>query len=117
MNQLLCLVLLLTASSPAPGIVGTIVDDRGKSVSGISIAVHSLPSSKIVEEVPSGADGSFRVTGLAPGAYGVEAKTESACAFSDAIQVEAGYTSTVHLRLVKGLCDRPVSFAKPPVRR
>lgn len=105
MNVLFCLILTLAALSSAPEITGTIVDDRGKLVSGISLSVVSLPSSQEIEKTLSGSDGSFSVTGLATGSYGVEAKTDSACAFSDAIQVHDGFTSIVRLRLVRGLCS------------
>jgi hypothetical protein len=105
MNVLFCLILTLAALSPAPEITGTIVDDRGKRVSGISLSVVSLPSSQVIAKTLSGSDGSFSVTGLAPGSYGLEAKTDSACAFSDAIQVHDGFTSIVRLRLVTGFCS------------
>lgn len=117
MNLLLCLSLTLAALSPAPEITGTIVDDRGKVVSEISISIVSLPSSQIVEETLSGPDGSFSFSGLARGSYGLEAKTKSSCAFSDAIQVNNGFTSTVRLRLVRGLCQAAVHFAEPPGNR
>lgn len=105
MNALLCLILTVAALSPAPEITGTIVDDHGKLSSGIPLSIVSLPSDQVVESTRSAPDGSFTVTDLHPGSYGVEAKTDSACAFSDAIQVHAGFTSVVRLRLVKGLCS------------
>ena len=105
MNVLFCLILTLAALSPAPQITGTIVDDRGKLVSGISLSVVSLPSSQVIEKALSGSDGSFSVTGLASGNYGLEANTDSACAFSDAIHVHNGFTNIVRLRLVRGLCS------------
>lgn len=117
MNLLLCLILTLAALSPAPEITGTIVDDRGKLVSGISIAVVSLPSNDVIGKTQSGTDGSFGFSGLAAGSYGLEAKTKSSCAFSDAIQVNDGFTSTVRLRLVRELCQAAVHFAEPPWNR
>ena len=104
MNLVICLILALAALSPIPEITGTVVDDRGKLVSGISISVVSLPFTQVIEKARSRPDGSFSFAGLARGSYGLEAKTESACAFSDAIQVDNGFTTVVHLRLVKGLC-------------
>jgi hypothetical protein len=71
----------------------------------MSLSVVSPPSSQVIEKTLSGSDGSFTITGLAAGSYGLEARTDSACAFSDAIQVHDGFTSTVRLRLVRGLCS------------
>lgn len=110
MNPLLCLILTLAALSSVPAITGTVVDERGKPVSGISLSVVSLPASQVIEKTLSGSNGSFSVEGLASGSYGLEAKTESACAFSDAIQVHDGFTSVVHLRLIRGLCQRPIAL-------
>jgi hypothetical protein len=111
---MLCLILTLATLSPAPEITGTIVDDRGKLASGISLSVVSLPSSEVVENTLSGPDGSFSIAGLAPGSYGLQAKTKSACAFSDAIQVHNGFTSMVRLRLVRGLCQNPIALRIAP---
>jgi Carboxypeptidase regulatory-like domain len=117
MNVLWCLILTLAALPPAPEITGTIVDDRGKLVSGISISVVSLPSSQIIEKTLSGPGGSFSFAGLFSGGYGLEAEADSACAFSDAVRVDNGFTSIVHLRLVKGWCQTAVQFAEPGNRR
>lgn len=118
MSPLLCLVLTLIAIAPTPEITGTVVDDHGKPVAGISVTALSLPSSLLVAKAVSGSDGSFNFAGLANGGYGLEAKADdSACAFSDAIQVDSGFTSVVRLRLVKGLCENPVELRQPPVNR
>ncbi|MBV9718474.1 MAG: carboxypeptidase regulatory-like domain-containing protein [Candidatus Eremiobacteraeota bacterium] len=108
MNLVVCLILTLAALSPAPEIAGTVADDKGKSVSGVPIFAVSIPSSNVIQKTVSESDGSFRFTGLASGSYGVEAETRSACAFSDAIQVDTGFTTAVHLRLVPGLCQHPL---------
>jgi hypothetical protein len=63
-----------------------------------------------MERAVSGSDGSFRFSNLAPGLYGLSAKTVSACAFSDAIRVNDGFTRVVHLRLIKGLCQNAIAF-------
>lgn len=110
MNVFLCLVLTLVAVSPAPEITGTIVDDHGEPVRGVSISAVALPSSQIVAKTVSEPDGSFRFGDLARGGYGLEAKTDSACAFSDAIQVDDGFTSIVRLRLVEGLCRNAMAL-------
>jgi hypothetical protein len=109
MNLVVCLILTLAALSPAPEITGTVVDDSGKPASGVSISADRIPSSDVMQKTVSASDGSFRFTDLAPGAYGVEAKTDSACAFSDAIRVDTGFTSVVRLRLIKGFCQSAFS--------
>jgi hypothetical protein len=113
MNPVACLFLALAASSPAPEITGTIVDYNGAPVSGISVSVVGLTSdadAKLTRKTLSGSDGSFSFTGLAPGAYGLEAKTDSACAISDPIRVDVGFTIAVRLRLVEGLCGNAIAF-------
>ncbi|MGB7048410.1 MAG: carboxypeptidase-like regulatory domain-containing protein [Candidatus Cybelea sp.] len=112
MNVALCLALGLAALSPTPEITGTIVDYQGKPVAQTSISVVSLSSNDVISETLSNSNGSFSFAGLASGGYGLEAKTDSACAFSDAVQVDAGFTSVVRLRLVKGLCQNPISILR-----
>lgn len=110
MNLFLCLILTLVAVSPAPEIKGTIIDDHAKPVAGISISAVALPSSQVIASTVSGPDGWFSFAGLAHGGYGLEAKTQSSCAFSDAIEVDKGFTSVVRLRLVKGLCQNAMAL-------
>lgn len=112
MNVALCLALALAAVSPTPEITGTVVDDQGKPVARISISVVSLSSNDVIRKTLSKSDGSFSFTGLVSGGYGLEAKTDSACAFSDAVQVDNGFTSVVRLRLVKELCRNPISVLR-----
>lgn len=110
MNVALCLALLLAALSPTPEITGTIVDSQGKPVAQISISVVSLSSNDVISKTLSKSDGSYSFIGLVSGGYGLEPKTDSACAFSDAVQVDNGFTSVVRLILVKGLCQNPISL-------
>jgi hypothetical protein len=112
MNLTVCLALILAAASPAPEIAGTLVGDDGKPVSGVTISVELVSSNQEASKTVSGADGSFSFTDLGPGAYGVVAKTNSACAFSSAVSVHTGFTSVVHLRLVKGFCASAFSASR-----
>lgn len=115
MNLFFCLVLtLVEISAPNPEITGKIVDDHTKPVAGISIAAVALPSSHLIGKAISGSDGSFSFAGLADVGYGPEAEAGSACAFSDAIQVDDGFTRFVQLRLVKGLCKTRSSYVSRP---
>jgi Carboxypeptidase regulatory-like domain len=113
MYPLICLIFTLAALSSTPEITGTIVDDNGRLVSGVPISVVALYANQTVEKTQSGSDGSFHFTDLAPGTYGLEAKTESGCAYSDPIRVDVGFTTAVHLRLIKGLCQNALSLARP----
>ncbi len=113
MYPLICLILTLAASSPNPEITGTIVDYNGKLVSGVPISVVALYANQTVEKTQSGSDGSFHFSDLAPGSYGLEARTESGCAYSDPIRVDVGFTTAVHLRLIKGLCQQAISLGRP----
>ena len=116
MNVIVCLILTLAVLSPAPTapeIAGTIVDDHGKIASRIPLSVVSLPSDQVVAKTLSAPDGSFSFAGLTSGNYGLQAKTDSACAFSNAIQVHEGFTSIVRLRLVSGFCRNPIALGSP----
>jgi hypothetical protein len=115
MAWLLALAMTLAALGPATEIKGTVVDSHGRPVRGVPVSAVELPSSNIVATTVSGPDGSFSFAGFThSGGYGLEARTDSACAFSDAIQVDIGFTSVVRLRLIEGLCQNPVSFGSPP---
>jgi hypothetical protein len=114
MNPVICLVLTLAAILPAPEITGTIVDYNGRLVSGVPISVVALYANQTIEKGLSGSDGSFHFTGLAPGAYGLAAKTDSGCAISDPIRVDIGFTTVVRLRLIKGLCQNPIAILPKP---
>jgi hypothetical protein len=113
MNPVICLILTLVALSPTPEITGTIVARDGKAAPGVTVSAVAIPSSRVIQKTVSESDGSYHFAGLAPGAYGIEAATDSACAFSDAVRVDVGFTSVVHLRLVPGLCRNAISFASP----
>ena len=117
MNLIFALMLTLAALSPVPEIAGKIVGSDGKVVSGVPISVVAIPSGQVMEKTVSDADGSFQLSGLAAGAYGVEAKTDTACAISNAIRVSVGFTSVVRLRLIEGLCQSALEFVKPPVHQ
>lgn len=114
MNLVIGLMLTFVALSPLPEIAGRIVDNTGKAVSGVTISVVAIPSNQVVGKTVSEKDGSFQLSDLAAGDYGVEAKTDSACAISNAIRVNAGFTSVVQLRLIDGLCKGSIEFVKPP---
>jgi Carboxypeptidase regulatory-like domain len=113
MNSLIGLLLTLAVLAPATEVTGTIVNDDGKLVSGVPIQVVAIYTGQVMQKTLSGSDGTFRFTGLAPGGYGVSAKTDSACAFSNAIQVNAGFTSIVRLRLIDGMCRNALIYAEP----
>jgi hypothetical protein len=110
MTALICVLLALTVSagstvpSTAPEITGTVLDYNGKPKAGVPISVVEIYSGHVVSKGMSLEDGSFYFAGLPSGAYGVAAKTSSACAFSTAINVTVGYTTGIRLRLIPGLC-------------
>jgi hypothetical protein len=101
------LAIILAVASPPPEVTGTLVGDDGKPVPGATITIQLVNSNgeASVSKTVSLADGSFSFTGLASGAYGLVAKTKSSCAISSATSVHPGFTSVVHLQLVKGLCS------------
>jgi hypothetical protein len=110
MNFLICVLLAVTAptapttSPTVPEIVGTVFDYNGKPETGVPISVVEIYSGQEISKGTSRGDGSFDFAGLPQGTYGVTAKTASACAFSTAIKVAAGYTTAIRLRLIPGLC-------------
>jgi hypothetical protein len=112
MNLVICSILTLAALAPAPEITGTIVDYNGRLVSGVPVSVIALYANQTIEKTLSRSDGAFHFTDLAPGAYGLEAKTDSGCAISDPIRVDIGFTNVVRLRLIKGLCQTPIAISR-----
>ena len=112
MNILISVILTLAVLSPPPEITGRIVDDNGRPVSGVPISVVALYASQTVSKTLSGSDGSFHFSDLAAGAYGLSAETDSACAFSDPIRVDVGFTSVVSLRLIKGFCKNAFAILR-----
>lgn len=46
-----------------------------------------------------------------------DGKVDSACAISNAIRVDVGFTSVVGLRLIKGLCQSALEFVKSPLSK
>jgi large repetitive protein len=116
MNLVICLAIVLAALAPPPEIAGTVVDYNGKPVSGVTISlVGVISEDRLTKNTVSASDGSFSFTGLAPGGYGLVAKTDAACAMSDAIWVNVGFTRVVRLRLTKGYCyGSALHFAEPP---
>jgi 5-hydroxyisourate hydrolase-like protein (transthyretin family) len=113
MNLLVILLLAAAAAaSPTPEITGTVVDHNGKPASSVPISVVSITGDQVMSKTTSKADGSFQFSDLAPGAYGVVAKTASACGMSSAIKVASAFTTVVHIRLTDGLCDGGVQFVQ-----
>ncbi|HEY1680583.1 MAG TPA: carboxypeptidase-like regulatory domain-containing protein [Candidatus Tumulicola sp.] len=109
MNILTCLLLAVAALSPNPEITGTVVGDNGKPVSGVTVSVEPVIGGPDVGKTVTAKDGSFNFSGIPGGYYGVLAKTSSACAMSSAIEAADGFTTVVHLRLTKGLCDSAIA--------
>ncbi len=114
MNILTCVFLAAATLSSTPEIKGTVVDHNGKPVSGVSVSVEPITGGQVVDKTVSSKDGSFEFSGLAPGTYGVVAKTSSACGMSSAIEVANAFTTVVHLRLTDGLCGGGVQFVQHP---
>jgi hypothetical protein len=109
MNLVMGLALMLAVASPTPEIVGDVVGDNGKAVAGVTISIVSLPASLEASKTVTRSDGSFDFSGLASGNYGIDATTKSACAMSSAVSVHVGFTTIVHLRLIKGFCSSAFS--------
>ncbi|HEY1653521.1 MAG TPA: carboxypeptidase-like regulatory domain-containing protein [Candidatus Tumulicola sp.] len=100
----------VSALSTAPQITGSLVDYNGKPASKVAVSVVELPTDRVVGKTISGTDGSFSFRGIASGTYGVEARTSSACAMSDAVTVNDGFTKIVGLRLIQHLCTDAISL-------
>jgi hypothetical protein len=67
MNFLIGIFLAVATASPAPQITGTVVDDNGKPVSGVSVSVEPVMGGPVVAQVASQKDGSFTVSGIPSG--------------------------------------------------
>ena len=94
---LLASFAMAAAQTPAPSfsIAGTVLDQSGASVPGASVRL--LASDKPLQSIQTGSTGGFRFSGLAAGAYVVDARHEG---FSDATaRVRLGPRSRTGLTL------------------
>lgn len=82
-------------SSSSGAIAGDLLDSSGKPVSGAEILLAGV----VEQHAVSNASGEFRFPGLAPGHYRVTASTPAAGNASTSIDVVAGVTARVQLRL------------------
>ena len=73
---LACLSTALYAQGNAASLAGQALDPKGAVVAGAAITVRNTDNSS-VRTLTAGHDGTFRIAGLAPGAYTVEARAGS----------------------------------------
>lgn len=74
----LALALLLATSASAQtgaAITGTVTDDQGLPLPGVTVVVRNADSGVVRDSVTE-ADGSYRVPGLPPGRYGITAELQ-----------------------------------------
>ena len=91
----------------ATGLTGTVVDQAGKAIPGASVALRS--GTEIVRSLTTDSQGNFSVTGLASGAYAVEASAPGFTPSRREIQVQAGATQDVPLSLSVGSLAQSVT--------
>src|ERR1700719_5090149 len=102
---LLVFALLLAASAPSRAQVpatgtlrGQVIDPSGSTVSGAAVLL-TAPNGNSVDSVTN-KDGSYEVTGLAPGTYTVKVVAEGFGLFTaQNIQVKAGQIQTLKIAL------------------
>jgi iron complex outermembrane receptor protein len=86
------------AQSPDGGVSGVVRDSSGGAVPGASVTVTNDQTGASQSAV-SAPDGSFAVTGLAPGAYTVEVKLRGFGTSKEKVQVAAGGVGTAEFTL------------------
>jgi outer membrane receptor protein involved in Fe transport len=104
---LVCVLIFVAAAVPGAAlaqdttgvgaIAGRVVDPAGQPAAGVRICALDTPQC-----VVSGADGTFRITGLRAGAYRLEVLPAEGLPFvSDPVEVRAGLDGTVEVDLPK----------------
>src|ERR1700719_1165789 len=96
---LLCVNFTAGAQVPTTGTLrGQVIDPSGSTVSGAAVLL-TAPNGNSVDSVTN-KDGSYEVTGLAPGTYTVKVVAEGFGLFTaQNIQVKAGQTQTLKIAL------------------
>lgn len=83
----------------AGAISGTVTDDSGKAVQGATVVVQSKSTGASRTSVTS-SNGSFRVTGLAPGAYDITVTSPNHAPYkAEAVPVAASQSASVNIAL------------------
>jgi iron complex outermembrane recepter protein len=94
-------------SQPNTGITGVVRDATGGTVPGASVTVTNDRTGASQSAV-SGADGTFSVTGLAPGDYTVEVQLRGFQTARAKVQVSSGAPAATEFSLVAGLQEEVV---------
>lgn len=97
----LTLVLASTASAQqhTASISGVVRDDSGSIIPGVTVTV-TRDGDGAAEIAVSGGEGEFRVGGLRPGAYRVEAALDGFQTISKDVQLSGGQSLTLEFKLV-----------------
>jgi hypothetical protein len=92
----------LAAQSPATGSVeGKLTDFFSKPLDGATVVLRNV-STGVEFQVTTGKNGAYRVGGLTPGSYELEARTNSGLGHASGITVMAGHASRVHTAVALG---------------
>ncbi|MEP6635628.1 MAG: TonB-dependent receptor [Acidobacteriota bacterium] len=103
-------------SSTTGTLAGFVRDAAGAGVPGATIAVRNLTTNQ-TRTVTSGADGSYRATGLAVGDYEIKAQAAGFGQYLNAtVTLSLGRTTTLDLSLAAGDVNVQVTFIdNPPI--
>jgi hypothetical protein len=113
-----CLLLAAAASTQAQVITGTVRDDSGAVMPGVTVEVSSPALIEKIRSASTDATGQYRILNLSPGTYTV---TFSLAGFStvkrEGIQLTGDFTATVNADLKVGALEETitVSGASPMV--
>jgi hypothetical protein len=92
----------LAAQSPATGWVeGRLTDFYSKPLDGATIVLRNVGTG-VEFQVRTGKNGAYRLGGLTPGSYELEARTDSGLGHASGITVMAGHASRVHTAVALG---------------
>jgi TonB family protein len=102
------------AAPQGPGeVVGTVTDQTGRSVPGVTVTLVERPSGVVAETSIANARGEYQMTGVKPGIYDLQARLPGFRTFSTALSLSAGSTMTMPVTMNLGSLSETVTVTRP----
>ncbi len=101
-----CLSLLLSSGAQAGRIIGTIRDNRGYALTGVSVQFYAVTTGALLWTTVSSPTGSFFVETVPPGTYNVVVAGPS-CPYQQSVLVSPGAPADLEIQMD---CYYPSSY-------